>query len=135
MLASPSGGVDGLFRLAGSRNGPSTMWFIKAIAIYASSRLEIVSLTPLNWRSAPASAIQAPPAAMPASAIRLSSSQGGADGGRDEAAHHERALAADDDEAKLGRQRHAQRGQQQRGGPLQGILPREPGAEGAPVHQ
>ena len=33
MFASPSGGVEGLLRLAGSRNGPSTMWFIKAIAI------------------------------------------------------------------------------------------------------
>ena len=95
-------------------------------------------MTPRNWRSAPASAIQAPPAAMPAIAIRLSNSQGGtpiraaptaAETGRRSA-----PLAADDDEAELGRQRHA--GPSAAGRcPLQGILPREPGAEGAPVHQ
>ena len=33
MLASPSGGVDGLFRLAGSRIAPSTMWLRMAMPI------------------------------------------------------------------------------------------------------
>ena len=34
MSASGSGRVDGLLRLAGSRIGPSTTWFITAMAIY-----------------------------------------------------------------------------------------------------
>ena len=42
--------------------------------------------------------------------------------GRREAAEHHRALAADDHQAELRRQRHAQRGQQQRRGALQGVL-------------
>ncbi len=33
MLASPIGQVDGLLRLDGSRSGPSTKWFISAMAI------------------------------------------------------------------------------------------------------
>ena len=33
MLSSPMGSVDGLLRLAGSRSGPSTMWFSSAIAM------------------------------------------------------------------------------------------------------
>ena len=33
MLSSPIGSVDGLFRLAGSRSGPSTMWFRSAMAM------------------------------------------------------------------------------------------------------
>ena len=33
MLSSPIGSVDGLFRLAGSRSGPSTRWLSSAIAM------------------------------------------------------------------------------------------------------
>ena len=33
MLASPIGQVEGLLRLEGSRNGPSTKWFISAMAM------------------------------------------------------------------------------------------------------
>ncbi len=33
MLASAIGAVDGLFRLAGSRSGPSTRWLKTAIAM------------------------------------------------------------------------------------------------------
>ena len=69
MLASPMAEVEGLLRLDGSRSGPSTKWLKSAAAMYVSKRLEIVSLTPRYWRSAPASAIQTPPMAMPANAI------------------------------------------------------------------
>jgi len=33
MFASPIGKVDGLLRLEGSRSGPSTKWFISAMAM------------------------------------------------------------------------------------------------------
>ena len=33
MLLSPIGQVEGLLRLDGSRSGPSTKWFISAIAM------------------------------------------------------------------------------------------------------
>ena len=33
MLAAPIGWVDGLLRLDGSRSGPSTKWFISAMAM------------------------------------------------------------------------------------------------------
>ena len=45
-----------------------------------------------------------------------------------------RALAADDDEAEPRRQRHAQRGEQQRRGARQRVLHREPAAEAAAPH-
>ena len=41
--ASPIGGVDGLFKLAGSLNGPSTRWLKRAIPMYDSSSEPIVS--------------------------------------------------------------------------------------------
>ena len=44
--ASGSGAVEGLLRLAGSFSGPSTSWLNSAMAMYVSSRLAIVSLTP-----------------------------------------------------------------------------------------
>src|SRR5207249_11557490 len=64
MLTSPMYVVEGLLRLDGSRSGPSTKWLKSATATYVSKRLEIVSLTPRYWRSAPARAIQIPPIAM-----------------------------------------------------------------------
>ena len=54
-------------------------------------------------------------------------------GGR-QRADQERAFAADDDHAELRRQRRAQRGQDQRRGARQRVLPGEPGAERALVH-
>jgi hypothetical protein len=55
-------------------------------------------------------------------------------GGRD-AAHDQRALVADDDEAEPCRQRRAERGEDKRRGARQRVLPREPAAEGALIHQ
>ena len=82
-----------------------------------SSRLEIVSFTPRYWRSAPASAIQSPPAIIPATAIASLTASGGAprqqmpgDGGG-EPAEHERAFAADHDQPGLRGQRDAERGE------------------------
>ncbi len=50
---------------------------------------------------------------------------------RDEPAQHERPLPADDDEARARRQRDAERGEDERGGAQQRVLPREGGAEAA----
>ena len=77
---------------------------------------------------------------MPASAIAICTTRGGASGmtraalRRGERPDQKRAFAADDDHAELRRQRRAQRRQDQRRRPRQRILPREPGAERALVH-
>ena len=52
-----------------------------------------------------------------------------------EAAQHERSLAADDDQARLRRQRDAQRGQDQRRRALQRVLPGEAARESAFVDE
>ena len=100
----------------------------------------MVSLTPRYCRSAPDSAIQAPPtdhagerhrrsarpaAAHPAAAARR---------GRGQRPHQQRAFAADDHQAELRRQRRAQRREDERRGAGQRVLPGEPGAERALVH-
>ena len=54
--------------------------------------------------------------------------------GRGERADQQRAFAADDHHAELRRQRRAQRGQDQRRGARQRVLPGEPGAERALIH-
>jgi hypothetical protein len=76
--ASGSGRVDGLLRLAESRIGPSTTWFITAMAIDDSSNEEMVSLTPRQRRNAPANAISPPPVAIPTIAITTCTTIAGA---------------------------------------------------------
>ena len=56
-------------------------------------------------------------------------------GGRRQPADDEGALAADDDHAELRRERGAERGQDEGRGAGQRVLPGEPGAEGAAVHE
>ena len=84
--------------------------------------------------------IHKPPPAMPASAMATSTTSGGAAwqrqrrAGGAQRADQQRPFAADDDHAELRRQRRAQRGQNQRRGARQRVLPGEPGAERALVH-
>ena len=91
----------------------------------------MVSLTPRYWRSAPASAIHAAPASMPREghgqldADGRRADQQVADHRRGQAAEHERAFGPDDHEPGLGGERDAERGQDERGRPGQGVLPGE----------
>jgi hypothetical protein len=78
MLAPPIGGVDGLFRLAGSRNGPSTTWLKSAMPIYDNRSEPMVSLTPRSARNAPAAPIQMPPAIIEPSIMPTITTSGGA---------------------------------------------------------
>ena len=77
---------------------------------------------------------------MPAHAIAICTTSGGAAGSasaapcRGQRADQQRAFAADDHQAELRRQRGAQRGQDQRRGAGQRVLPGEPGAERALIH-
>jgi hypothetical protein len=77
---------------------------------------------------------------MPASAIATSTTSGGAPKHRErgtggaQRADQKRALAADDHHAELRRQRRAERGENERRGAGQRVLPGEPGAERALVH-
>ena len=102
----------------------------------------MVSFTPRQWRKPPASAIQAPPTSIAGQRHadlrrqrRACAPCAVSDHGCGQAAEHERAFAADDDEASLRRQRHAQRRQDQRRGALQRVLPREAAAESAFVDE
>jgi hypothetical protein len=54
--------------------------------------------------------------------------------GRGQRSHQQRAFAADDDEAELRGERRAERGEDERGGARQRVLPGEPGAERALIH-
>ncbi len=66
---------------------------------------------------------------------RRSVCRGNACRGCRDAAHDQRAFVADDDEAEARRQCRAKRGQDERRGARQRVLPREPAAEGALIHQ
>ena len=57
MLASPIARVEGLFRLAGSRSGPSTRWLSSAMRDVGQQQAADGLVDAAVWRSPPASAI------------------------------------------------------------------------------
>ena len=87
--------------------------------------------------------IQKPPTSMAVAAMMhkrqqrpsVADHQRNSDGRGSKAAKHQRAFAADDDKADARRQRHAQRGQDQRRGTLQRVLQRKRGAEAAALDE